>query len=151
MRKPIAIGLGILTVGFFLWWILGLWESKYLAEAKAKEDAAAQALAEKDKAEAAAKLEREAHEEERKQWAEQQAAFARSVAARNQQTDRLIAAAMAPKSSEDVGKEAEKELGIKPTATPTGFQISVQEMQEFVALKLDRDRLAANLKETERQ
>jgi len=151
MTKRVMLVIGSLAALAAVYWLLAYRDDLNLAKAKEAEARAVQALEAKDKADAAARLEREAHAEERKQWAEQQAVFARTVAARNQTTDRLIAAALAPKTVEQVGKEAKETLGITTAPTATGFSITVQEMQEFVALKLDRDRLSENLKETQKQ
>lgn len=151
VTKLTLIGIGVILTLWGAYSILGLWEAKYLAEAEEKERRANSALVDKQRAEESARAEREAHEAERKEWAERQAALARSILARNEATERRITAALAPKTSEQVGKEAKETLGITPTPTATGFSITVQEMQEFVALRLDRDRLKENLADREAQ
>lgn len=150
-KKPILIAIASLAVLVCLYWILAYRDEINLAKAKEAEAKASAALAEKEKAEEVARLERQAHEEERKQWQAQQAELTRSMLARNAATERRIAEALKPKTTEEVGKEAKDTLGITPTPTATGFSVTVQEMQEFVALKLDRDRLTENLKETQKQ
>lgn len=151
MRKPILIGIASLCVLVLVYWLLAWRDEVNLQKAHEAEARAVAALEEKAKADESARLEREAHELERKQWQEQQAALMRSVVARNAATERRIADALKPKTQDEVGKEAEKELGIAPVPAPQGFTVSVQEMQQLIATKLDRDRLAENLKETEKQ
>lgn len=149
--KPVLILIASLCVLVGLYWFLAYRDDINLAKAQEAEAKAAQALIDKQKSDEQARLEREAHELERQQWQEQQAALTRSVLARNQVTERRIAEALKPKSSEEVGKEAQEAFGKAPVQTAQGFTVTVQEMQEFVALKLDRDRLAENLKETQKQ
>lgn len=151
MRKPILIGIASLIVLALVYWLLAWQDDANLAKARESEAKAVLALADKEKADEAARLERAAHELERKQWQEQQAALTRSMLERNAATERRIVEALRPKTQEEVVKEAEKELGVSPRPTAQGFTVTVQEMQEFIALKLDRDRLAENLKETEKQ
>jgi hypothetical protein len=72
--------------------------------------------------------------------------------ARNTATERRIAEVLAPKPIEHVVREVREAFGKEPTQTAQGgFSVTIQEMQEFIALKLDRDRLGENLKETEKQ
>jgi flagellar biosynthesis GTPase FlhF len=136
--------------------LLGAWlyvsdaerEARDLAIAEEREKQAQVQDAERQKLEAAAKAERDQHEAERLQWAEQQAALARSLAARNQSVDKLIAAALTPKTQAQIADDAKQTLGIAPPVLEGGFKLSLAEMQAYVGLKLDRDRLAENLKET---
>jgi len=140
-----------LALGAWLYVSYAEQEARYLAIAEERERQAQVQEAERQKLEAAAKAERDQHEAERAQWAEQQASLARSLAARNQSVDNLIAAALAPKTQEQVADDAKKVLGLAAPAADGGFKLTLTEMQDYVALKLDRDRLAENLKETERQ
>jgi chromosome segregation ATPase len=153
MRKAgIYAGLGgLLLLGAWLWVSAVEREARDLAIAEEREKQAQVQEAERHKLEAAAKAEREQHEAERTQWAEQQAALARSLAARNQSVDKLIAEALAPKTAEQVSDDARKILGLTPPVADGGFKLTIAEMQDYVALKLDRDRLAENLKETNHQ
>lgn len=151
MRKPILIGLASILALAGIWRLLAYRDDQNLAKAREAEATAAKALADKAKSDEQARLEREAHEQERQQWQEQQAALTRSVLARNEATERRIAVALAPKPAEQVGREVQEAFGKAPTQTAQGFTVTVQEMQEFVALKLDRDRLTENLKETQKQ
>lgn len=152
MRKPLLICIGSLVALATLYWVLAYRDDLNLAKAQQAEATAVAALAEKVKVEEAARLEREAHAEERKQWAERQAELMRSVVARNTATERRIAEVLAPKPIEHVVREVREAFGKEPTQTAQGgFSVTIQEMQEFIALKLDRDRLAENLKETDKQ
>lgn len=142
--------------GLALVLLLGLWlyisdaerTARDLAIAEEREKQAQVQDAERQKLEAAAKAERDQHEAERLQWAEQQAALARSLAARNQSVDKLITAALTPKTQAQIADDAKQTLGIAPPVLEGGFKLSLAEMQAYVGLKLDRDRLAENLKET---
>ena len=151
MTKRVMLVIGSLAALAAIYWLLAYRDDLNLAKAQEAEARAVQALIAKEKTDEAAKLERQAHEEERKAWQEQQAALTRSVLARNEATERRIALALVPKPIEQVGKEVRALFGTSPPQTASGFSITVQEMQEFVALKLDRDRLAENLKETQKQ
>lgn len=149
--RPILVLLVSLSALAGLYWLLAWRDDVNLAKARESEAKAILARNEQQKIEEQARLERAAHEEERKQWQEQIASLSRSILTRNEATERRIAAAIAPKPAAEVSKDAEQTFGHKPTQTAQGFTVSVQEMQEFVALKIDRDRLDSNLKETTRQ
>lgn len=151
MTKPILIGIASICVLGVVYWVLAWRDDVNLARAKEMQLRADQALSDKQKSDEQARQEREAHEEERKQWQEQQTALTRNLLARNAETERRIAAALAPKPAEQVKTEAEQAFGKPAVQTPQGFTVSVEQMQEFVALKLDRDRLSENLKETQKQ
>jgi len=140
-----------IALGFGLYVFEAQREAKDLAIAEERERQAQVQEAERQKLEEAAQAERDEHEAERAQWSEQQATLARSLAARNQSVDKLIAAALAPKTQDQVAEDAKKVLGLTPPAADGGFKLSLTEMQDYVALKIDRDRLAENLKETESQ
>lgn len=155
MKKPVLIGIASLAVLVLVYWLLAWRDEVNLQKAQAAEAVAAAALAEKAKAEESARLEREAHELERKQWQEQQAALMRSVVARNQTVDRVIGELRAPsRPVEQIIKDSEQQLGMTPVVhpdNPKSFSLSQEQFQELIAIKVDRDRLFENLKSTEQQ
>ncbi len=117
--------------------------------AKAKDAQVSALLEETKKLQEEAKAEREKNDSDRAIWAEQTAALNRSMLARNQSSDRAIAAALAPKPIGQVADEAKTILGpTAPTVQDGSFRLTAEQMQQFLAMKIDRDRLADNLKET---
>lgn len=153
-----ATAIGVLLVIIFIWlWIsAGQREAANLAIAEEKERVAKEKEAEisalleqTKKAQEEARAEREKNDADRAIWAEQQAALTRSVLARNQASDRAIAATLAPKPIQEVADEAKTILGpTAPVVQDGSFRLTSEQMQQFLAMKIDRDRLAENVKET---
>jgi len=155
-----------MIAGAVLFLLLCIWLWGYMAEQRGKELALADVAKKEAEITEKAKEEKEAqkrqyedeakklqkeHEQERAEWASQQLALSRSVLATNQATERRIAEALKPKTPEQVGKEAKEVLGISPPVQNGMFTVTVAEMQAQIAIKLDRDRLADNLRDTEKQ
>lgn len=142
----------------------------YLFIGKIQRDAAAMALAEKNRQDIIVKdaeseklrLEnlrlqkesedlRQKNDADRAIAAERVAALLRSQVLRNQNADKKIYEIKAPKPVEDIAKDAQANLGISPPISNGVFQITAVQLQELIAVKVDRDRLTENVKDLMRQ
>jgi chromosome segregation ATPase len=83
--------------------------------------------------------------------AELQANLARSMAARNESAQRTIVELRQPKTTEQVVKDSQEHLGITPTVVDNSIRLTPEQFQELIAIKVDRDRLAANVGDIEKQ
>lgn len=119
--------------------------------AKEKDDKVTELLEQTKKLQEEAKAEREKNDADRQAWAEQQAALTRSILATNQAAERRRAEALRPKTQEEVAKDAKETLGISPPVQDGGFKLSVKELQEYVALKIEASRCAENEKRAQQQ
>lgn len=82
---------------------------------------------------------------------ELQANLARSMAARNESAQRTIVELRQPKTTEQVVKDSQEHLGITPTVVDNSIRLTPEQFQELIAIKVDRDRLAANVSDVEKQ
>lgn len=87
-----------------------------------------------------------------KELTEQMAKRADAIAKRNPKTDEKIEKVRSQKPIEDVAQDVKDILGFEPRITgPQTLESNIQHVQEWVALKLDRDRLSDNLIDTKEQ
>lgn len=154
LKSPtgIKIGVGVLALGLFWGWLSS-------RERQARDLAVAD---ERDKNAKVLEQQLRANEEQRRIEREQtaklieanqelQANLARSMATRNESAQRTIVELRQPKTTEQVVKDSQEHLGITPTVIDNSIRLTPEQFQELIAIKVDRDRLAANVGDIEKQ
>jgi hypothetical protein len=77
--------------------------------------------------------------------------LSQSVAQRNQDATAIRAALLAPKTPEQVVKDAQANLGITPSVQDGSFRLTQEQFQALIEVKVDRDRLVLNNADLDRQ
>lgn len=153
MMKIAAAGVGICIAIIVLW----LWVSanerraRDLAIAEERERAAQVLADENAKREKERQIEREQTAKLIEANNELRDSLARAMTVRNQQAERTIIELRQPKAPEQVVKDSQKELGYAPPVQDGSFRLTQEQFQELIAIKVDRDRLALNNTDLEKQ
>lgn len=155
MKKLLWIA-GSILAALALWWLLAWRDDVNLkkaddlkAQAEESRKAAQEATAEVRRVVEESKREREANEADRQRRDEQVQALVRSMAARDAAADRRVAAVLATKTPEQVSQNAKDVLGIQAPIIDGKALVTLSELNDAIATRIDRDRLAENKKELE--
>lgn len=137
----------------------GLWAWTSAAERHARE----LAIAEEHERQAAA-LKEQADKHERERQAEREATaklieanqdmaqrLMQNVTQRNQEAAALRAALLAPKTPEQVGKDAQTHLGYTPPIADGSVRLTQEQFQQLIEIKVERDTLRLNNADLEKQ
>lgn len=96
--------------------------------------------------------ERDDHEKIRAEQDAKILALTLNITKRNTNTDKAIANIKTPKTAVEVAKDTKEVLGVEPVITTSQtLAFTLQQTQDILALRLDRDRLQGNLIDTQAQ